>query len=49
MNNVVLLGSSIIKQWNNIKVNNFNIINRGISRLTTNKLLEFEYLDIYIL
>jgi lysophospholipase L1-like esterase len=37
MKNILLIGSSIIYRFRNCKIKNYNIINKGISGLITNK------------
>ena len=50
--NILLFGSSIINRWNNLKINNYNIINKGIIRLKTFDLLNhsnnyLNYIQLY--
>ena len=46
-NSILLLGGSIIKKWNTLKISNkkYVIINKGISRLVTKNLLSKKYLE----
>lgn len=47
VNTILLIGSSTIRKWNNftLKIKNEQIINRGISKLTTDSLLSSKYID----
>jgi lysophospholipase L1-like esterase len=47
VNTILLVGSSTIKKWNNFTfyLKNEQIINRGISELTTSDLLSTKYID----
>ena len=47
MNSILLLGSSFIRKMNLQKLNpyDYNIVNRGISRLTTDNLFESNYIS----
>jgi len=47
VNTILLIGSSTIRKWNNftLHLKNEQIINRGISELTTSDLLSTKYID----
>jgi lysophospholipase L1-like esterase len=47
VNTILLIGSSTIRKWNNftLHIKNEQIINRGISELTTTDLLSSKYFD----
>ena len=47
VNTILLLGSSTIRKWKNftLQIKNEQIINRGISELTTDSLLSINYFD----
>ena len=47
VNTILLLGSSTIRKWKNftLQIKNEQIINRGISELTTDSLLSTNYFD----
>jgi hypothetical protein len=47
VNTILLIGSSTIRKWKNftLQIKNEQIINRGISELTTDSLLSTNYFD----